>query len=615
VQGGLVRLPSWAHEPNGKPCRPIVPLWLSLQRHVVSRTRESDFGSADPNAALQALVDFACDPDLMGCRPGKIEVNSAGLANFLAEALQDTGIQVIHRDSLHGVQKVMVHMAEDLTGGAGVVGAMSVQGMTLDRMRAFADAAAAFYRAAPWQRLMDEDPILIEHPLAQEGLGCVTVLGAGGRSYGLGFHASLDAYHRMVAADSNPLDLIPSSTGLWSVSFDPITDIPLQDSDLWLDHDLPVAGDTAYPWTVCYLPRGRARRPTPRTLSFLEGLLRVLATATEEQMDSGRWNTTVQTYDGLIEYRLALPELLSPPSRQEMMSRGEMPDRRATERMTAQIERYFDENPAADLEEANRILSEKFSGPPRDQPVVPFRNKLEEAQDLCYQATEAKGRRQVQLIGKALEICPDCADAYVLLAERTGDPQQASVLYAQGVEAGERMLGAETFREHTGQFWGRIATRPYMRARLGLAQSLELMDRNDEAVAHYRELLRLNPDDHQGVRHLLLPLLLRLGHDDEAAELLEKFGDEPRAVWAYGRALLEFRRSGDSPEARKALKRALKVNPYVPDAMFDDEDLPAPVRSYSPGGEEEAMLFAPALAEAWEATDGAMDWLDRRTDG
>lgn len=44
-------------------------------------------------------------------------------------------------------------------------------------------------------------------------------------------------------------------------------------------------------------------------------------------------------------------------------------------------------------------------------------------------------------------ISPDCADAYALPAEATADPQEPRRLYEQGVQAGERALGPETFTE------------------------------------------------------------------------------------------------------------------------------------------------------------------------
>jgi ST7 protein len=45
---------------------------------------------------------------------------------------------------------------------------------------------------------------------------------------------------------------------------------------------------------------------------------------------------------------------------------------------------------------------------------------LSKAQDLMYEAFESDDpRRRVELARQALELSPDCADAYVLLAEQT----------------------------------------------------------------------------------------------------------------------------------------------------------------------------------------------------
>jgi hypothetical protein len=77
------------------------------------------------------------------------------------------------------------------------------------------------------------------------------------------------------------------------------------------------------------------------------------------------------------------------------------------------------------------------------------------------------------LAQKALELSPLCADAYVLLAQETArNLDEAIDLYRQGVEAGKKALGKSAFRDDVGHFWGLLETRPYMRARHGLAQAL-----------------------------------------------------------------------------------------------------------------------------------------------
>ena len=66
-----------------------------------------------------------------------------------------------------------------------------------------------------------------------------------------------------------------------------------------------------------------------------------------------------------------------------------------------------------------------------------------------------------------------------------------------------------------------------MRALMGLAQTLVELGRVNEALAQFRELLRLNPNDNQGVRYPLLSELVRAQREDEAVAYVENFCD----VW------------------------------------------------------------------------------------
>src|SRR5271169_4178978 len=113
-------------------------------------------------------------------------------------------------------------------------------------------------------------------------------------------------------------------------------------------------------------------------------------------------------------------------------------------------------------------------------------NPLDEAQELIYDAWEMADLKScLELARRALKISPDCADAYVLLAEAARTRAKALELYRKGVAAGERALGREAFERDAGHFWGILETRPYMRARAGLADSLWDRGDYDEAIAHW----------------------------------------------------------------------------------------------------------------------------------
>jgi hypothetical protein len=235
---------------------------------------------------------------------------------------------------------------------------------------------------------------------------------------------------------------------------------------------------------------------------------------------------------------------------------------------------------------------------------------LAQAQALTYRAFgEPDEQRRVRFANEALAISPDCADAYVLLAEHARHRKEALRLYEQGVAAGVRALGPEAFQREVGYFWGILETRPYMRARLGLAHSLWTAGRREEAVAHLQDMLRLNPGDNQGVRYTLAGFLLFLDRDDDLAALLGQH-DEGFATWAYTKALLAFRQHGDTPEARQLLKQARKTNRHVP-AYLLGEKFPPVERpgGYSPGDESEALNYIGGFLAGWKSTPGAVAWL------
>jgi tetratricopeptide (TPR) repeat protein len=228
-----------------------------------------------------------------------------------------------------------------------------------------------------------------------------------------------------------------------------------------------------------------------------------------------------------------------------------------------------------------------------------------------YDAWEATGARRAKLARQALATSADCADAYVLLAEETARTlEEARDLFAQGVAAGERALGKEAFEQDAGYSWGIVATRPYMRARAGLASCLRLEGRRHEAIEHWTDMLRLNRGDNLGQRYLLLAALLEEGDVTAAEALLKRYSGDDAASWAYGRALLAFRTRGDTPPAKRARTRAITTNPHVPAYLTGAKKLPSTMPEHIGFGDEsEAVTCAAEQMAAWRATPGALAWL------
>ena len=561
-QGGIVRFPSWAEnpaDPEGPPLRPSGAIWVSLRTGLVHAVLAKAGADATPELALETLLQFGLKraKELEG-RPARIEVRDPGLRDALAAPLAalDTAIAVV--EDQPAVRDALRTFEEEGEEGDPIPGLMEAEGMSVERVRAFAEAAALFYAAQPWDRLANDDLIAVESEQVPRDMRFAGVLGQASALCGLSFFDSRRAFERVFElADAG--DIPTRSNG---VIFDRIDGLPFADVDVWQDHGLPVAAQDAYPLAADFAIDRSVRRPSARELSFSEGLLRALATATEDELDAGTWQTRVETFDGPLDLRLSLPLLLE--------AEAGRPRRHVPRTVTA----------------------------------------LERAQDLAHEAMDATGRLRIKLARRALAISEDCADAWIVLADAAATPEVAAELYEGGMRAGVAAIGAERFESLRGVFWKDLETRPYMQARLGLAQALTDLNRHADAVAHYRALLELDPGDSLGVRYILLAHLLQEGANDEAGRLLAEYDDDAQALWPYGRLLWRYRGEGDAESTREAFAAAVGANPHVVKYLLDPDAMPDPdAPSFELGSREEAAYVADALVDAFEATEGALEWL------
>ncbi|MBI3651974.1 MAG: hypothetical protein HY231_13220 [Acidobacteria bacterium] len=284
-------------------------------------------------------------------------------------------------------------------------------------------------------------------------------------------------------------------------------------------------------------------------------------------------------------------------------------DRRAAEKSLFDLGKLMDKQNFTSIEEVNAFLQQFMNVSDITVPSEEL-TPVEQAQEKMYEAWNAKGQRRVALAHEALEISADCADAYVLLAEETArTPAAALKLYEQGMQAGERALGEEFLHQNAGHFWGLMETRPYMRARAGVAECLLVLGEVESAIQHYQEMLRLNPSDNQGHRYRLTHLLLKEGRDEELAALLKQYDDEWTAEWLYTRALASYRQQGAEPEASRWLKQAFEANRYVPALLLGFEKMPRRPPDYiGVGDKNEAVQYIAYHQKAWMDTPGALQW-------
>jgi tetratricopeptide (TPR) repeat protein len=535
-------------------------------------------------------------------RPARIDCNDRQLADELNRRLDGSGTVVHYRAKMGEWNAVIREIIDRLQSAAPPpMPSLREAGCTDDQISKFASAAADFYQAKLWELLDDTDLIKIEAPKPPRNLKYAVVLGAGSQSYGLGLYNDAEDHYALMAQQADPRQM-----SLFGFTYEKPVNVTSGDVDLWEELDLPLETGEAFPDANLFSPDG-PRRPTPKEVEFLTVVLKGLAQTSEEELDSGRWSKRIDVSGKERKCAFSVPNLLNPPDRAEWMRRGKMPDRRSHEVHFRRVQEFIDAcGQGMSLDELNEAINTEFAGRSLDEYEFPRNTPAERAEALYQEALESFGRRRVLLVREALAEDPDHIEASILLAESTRAVDRRIELFQNAKQAASTALG-DDLEQLAGNFWGFHETRPYMRACHGLAVALAEAGQVSDAIEQYREMLRLNPNDNQGVRDEIVPLLLEQDRDAEAIAVLDKYPEET-ALWLYMKALVEFRRNGRSAAAKRALRAAFKANAHVLMQMQSDEP-PLMPESYALGSPEEAAICIQELETVWDETEGYLGWM------
>jgi tetratricopeptide (TPR) repeat protein len=238
------------------------------------------------------------------------------------------------------------------------------------------------------------------------------------------------------------------------------------------------------------------------------------------------------------------------------------------------------------------------------------------AQDLAYDALETDDfETALRLIGEAIKLDPECTDAQRLMVSLLPqDSENKLHLMREVVEIAELKFGDKFFDEHKGHFWGKVTTRPYMRAKQHLGELLAEAGRVTEAIAVFERMLELNPRDNQGMRFVLASLYLASNQPEGVAGVLARYKGEEGVSSSFAWArVMERWLSGNMDEASAALAHARKLNPFA--ARYFSGIKPAPRRPpeyFEFGQDSEAQACAFELAIALDRHPGFRNWVRER---
>lgn len=608
---------AWVTPEDHPPFRPYLTLLLDITNHFILG---QDITRAAPDIeAIYAVVEAAIQkrPPRTGKarRPRAILVESPELAEALRPTLDQLDIACTVEampfvDEI--LKEVEAYMNEGHTEPPGL---LEIAGVTPEYAAHLFAAAAQFYRAEPWFAFVGDVPLAIRLTPGDGTEFYASVIGGMGTEYGLTLYRDWDDFLKLYLQEGNsPLDFL-SEKGYATLMFGDISLLPISDSEALEQLGWEVADEDAYPLFIEF-HRGSdtMRRPTRETLEWIEAALLAIPKIADDvskaplESDAQPFavKLTLDMFSGKREAEVRCPA-------------GELPIEQRSIVRWDDLEDDEEDDEAAELPEYDPRMTEGLMAQLlHDMGIEPTitDESLQQAQQLIDKAFKSpSAAHRIALAHKALSLSPNCADAWVLLAEEEADTLgQQLAYYRQGIEAGERALGQAFFDRYEGAFWKVLETRPYMRARYGAILTLIELERMDQAIAECHEMLRLNPDDNQGVRHILLTALVSSGRDQQAMELLKQYADDTSPEWLYTRALLTFRQHGESKPADKLLRAAVESNPHVPAYLSGVARIPPNPPDYvTVGGEDEAAAYARMFLHHWRRTPDAIEWLKRLT--
>ena len=321
------RAPLWITPDDQPPYRPYVVLVVEQETEMVRRTDIED-ERPTPDMVLETLLKGMVKPimgplgSLMGFgkrgRPARVLIDDARLVRALKPRLAEVDIRCQHIPSSRLLDDTLREMGTHMMGREPMPGLLSVPGATEPLVRQLFDAAAEYYRQAPWRWIDSVSPIEVRYPPDGRPRYAI-VMGSGGETFGLSLYESL-ADLRVALFTADPERVI-EQISWFGLAFEEAIMMTFDDLDAMEKYDWPVADDVAYPLVIKATPPEGWGTPDASEIAWLVAALRVIPDFAVEHLQGGRPAEATYSLPGVHagkKIALSYPVSLLEPEEQEL---------------------------------------------------------------------------------------------------------------------------------------------------------------------------------------------------------------------------------------------------------------------------------------------------------
>ena len=269
----------WITPPDEEPYRPYGTLVVNLDQGIIQGV-ETYPSPPIPDQVIETLFDaMRNQPSGVSQRPHRpkqIHFEDEIFFKAMASALEEIGVSAVFQPAEKIADEILSDLAAHLMDGpANIPGLLSQEDVTPEQIEALFDAAAQYYRAAPWVRLTNMQPLAIQ--VAPETVPrYVVVMGNGGVEYGLVLYKQWDDFMLQFGPINHPLEMLPQE-GAHTLLFGDITLVPFDDLDALAEYGWEVVDEEGYPIPAVFTQDGEAKRPNRADLLWYEAAMRTIS--------------------------------------------------------------------------------------------------------------------------------------------------------------------------------------------------------------------------------------------------------------------------------------------------------------------------------------------------